>query len=685
MSTFIKRFQVTGYINSGDDKIFINALESDIPNGSILLIGSTLINSEQKKSIEYNLDGSFSLETSLNNNYAVGTFVDLIALPPENFLPPETPCKISFDGEDIYNFSVGLDRTYTITFSSGEAFNQFEFINHGEHKVTKLYPHIILQPSPLGPQSFQYKTHRRIGSVTIDENCNLCPNLNFEVFKTSDSINYFHEVTKYLSGCGTSTLSKTILDVQVVDCSCDYHTFLVIYCCDLSKDVDNKLCGISWTFDCSGEHEISPPQVSCLAPESIFDSWYYSNEDLKLKYHRKSGICADGCSAQDVNPVFLISPQNPTSNEIDLCSSTALSSTPLPPVSEITNPVPSFLPRNSDGSFLKTHLAGDEPHYTRECCLLAGSEVLQKPNTTDLNHRVFYKETSNGYFYETFDLLGFSETNFTEINNKKYSFKSLEEGQTYRDFASEENSLIAYLFSLISVNFGGKVSDYNQFVSIVDYSSKPDPINTNDSSLIRDESLFYKIFDKSNYSEGINDSIICQLNWIYWFSTLPSSIYGKNNWWLGLEKQHMPSFEIIQDASDSTQSEFSFEFNQTKVYPSFNQGKFLSDNFSLVQVKKQSNQGSQSTFLDNIYDRNMPVSSEFVDLIINYYFNPDPTKISSQYSSISYPIIRKEKIRVFLKPSNHEKFPSLYALDKTKGIKNPVFKLIQGLSNRYIV
>lgn len=120
MSVYIKRFQVTGYINSGDDKIFINALESDIPNGSILLIGSTLTNFEQKKSIEYNSDGSFSLETALNNNYPIGTFVDLISLPPENLLPPESPCRISFDGEDLYNFSIALDKTYTITFGKAE-------------------------------------------------------------------------------------------------------------------------------------------------------------------------------------------------------------------------------------------------------------------------------------------------------------------------------------------------------------------------------------------------------------------------------------------------------------------------------------------------------------------------------------------------------------------------------------
>jgi hypothetical protein len=682
MSVYIKRFQVTGYINSGDDKIFINALESDIPNGSILLIGSTLTNFEQKKSIEYNSDGSFSLETALNNNYPIGTFVDLISLPPENLLPPESPCRISFDGEDLYNFSIALDKTYTITFGSGEAFNQFEIINHGEHEVIKEYPTITLRASPLGPKNFQYKTHRKIGSINVDDSCNLCPSLNFEVFKTSDEVKYFHEVGKYLIDCGSSILTKSILDVRVIDCSCDFNTFLVIYCCDLSKDISNQICGVSWTFDCNDSNsQISPPDVTCIPPDSTFDSWYYSATDSKLRYNKKSHICFESCTAQDIYPTLLIEPDLPSQSEIDLCpSSTPKKELEPPPIYQ----TPSFFPKNPDGSDFKTHLAGDKPHYPNNCCILASSEVLEKPFLTDLSYRSFYKESSNGYFYETQDLILTNNSNFTEINDIKYNLKDLEEDQSYLDFPTSGNLFLDTFFS-----YGPDFNRYQNFVSIVDYNTPPTPIEKTQENLIKDQSLVYKVFDKTDrksYSiQPLNDSIICQLNWQYWFSELPSSIYNKKDWWLGLKQEHMPCFEIIQDSTDSSQSLFSFEFNQEKVYPSFNNGKFLSDNFSLVKIKSFVDNGEVVKFTDPVFNQTFIMLSSFIDLTINYSFSPDPSKITTNYNQLSFPIVRKEKIRIFLNSYTESNFPYNYALDKTNGIDFATFNLIQGLSNRYIV
>lgn len=709
----IRSYKLTSLVIEGSENIFINASPSEIKNGSALLIG---LNSFQV--LDDNPDGSFRISPALNTYYPVDTPVHLVFEPKTEYVEDNTPCKVIFDYDNLYNLSVGINKTYTFTFNSEESFNQFEFINYGDHSITSSYPTITLKTSPIGPKSFQYKTHSNYGKVSLDSSCDPCPNLNFEIFSSSDDILYFQDTLKYLTNCGSSQFSKNILDVRVLDCDCGNNTFLVTYCCDTSKDVSTDYCVATWKTICkediSGIIEISAPTLSCESYDSVFDQWIYSSTHDSLIYRRKIHFCFHGCTSFDVNPTFLIDPPQPTDDEWYSCP--CLAPTPTQTATMTTSPSPTYLDNSNNPSYLTSvenvHLAGDKPYFQDASCLAGHSKVLTKFNNSDLSDRVFYKDSVSGYFFEEYGSLrspyptGTRSSDFITVNNSDFYLReetSSEKSNTFKG-ASYTNPSMA-LFT------EGTQIEFDNFISIVDYENPPPtPTVAVDNNLVKDQSLFYKTFTTPTFNLTNADLInftVAQLNWKYWFSDLPKAVYGSNEWWAGLSESEMPSFEIIQDDNNLGDHKFNFEFDKTKVVPTINGTNFIYDNFSLIKIKSLAsdfnyNQPSNkhfkgSYFVDPVYNTRVIVSSVFVKVTVEYSFNPKSSLISPAYSSLSYPIKRKEEMTIFIDPykgnyhssgraafSNVKNpFPYNFAKDKTLGILNPVYNLVQGRGKRY--
>lgn len=708
--TVLDSFYLTSAAAQGSSKIFTNASNSDIPNGSIITIGGSDPNFNVRTVLDQNPDGSFLISPSLSKTFLSNSPIFLISKPKETYHQDNSPCKVIFDYEDLYNLSLGLGKTYTFTFNSRDSFDQFKFLNYGEHNVSYSYPTITIKTSAIGPGSFVYKTASRYGKVSIDESCDTCNDLNFEIFSSDDSILYYNDVRKYLIDCGSSQFSQNILDVRVINCDCGKNTFLVTYCCDKSQDVSTDYCIATWNTICkddiSGIIEISPPSLSCKPHSTLFDEWYYSESQNSLIYNRKIHFCYKGCTSYDFHPSFLIDPTQPTDEEWKNCPCHA----PTPTTTETQTSTPTATIIYSNNSLLNNaingiHLAGDKPHFNNSSCLVGNSKVLTKVNPTDLTDRVFYKDSENGYFYEEYAVLESAyPTSTNSIDSKEvngFNFYIKDETLAEKNIKNKGERLTNLVQSFIL----SSVYTYHNFVSIVDYENPPPtPTIAIDDNLIKDKSLFYKLFTKPENTYTVSNlinSTIAQLNWKYWFSDLPKLVYGSDTWWVGLEQSEMPSFEIVQPSNDLSQSQYNFEFNKTKVYPTISNGKFLSDNFSLIHLKSLPSDFSRSRaknrhyihiFKDPIYGVDVVVGSPFLKVTVEYSFTPRSSLISSSYSSLTYPIKRKEEVNIHLDPYHGNwnatslgkyDFPYDYAKDKTLGVINPIFNLVQGRGRRY--
>ena len=709
----VRSYKLTALASKDSESIFINATPSEIKNGSLLLIGS-----ETFTVLDDNPDGSFRLSQNLSSFYPLDTPVHLVFEPETEYVEDNTPCKVIFDYDDLYNLSIGVNKTYTFTFNTQESFDQFSFINYGSHEVSASYPTITLKTSAIGPKTFQYKTHSNYGTVTVDSSCDPCPNLNFEIFSSSDEIIYFQDVLKYLTDCGSSEFSKEILDVRVLDCDCGNNTFLVVYCCDLSKDVSTDHCVATWNTICkddiSGIIEISAPTLSCESFEAgVFDKWVYSSTLNSLIYRRKTHFCFKGCTSFDINPILLIDPPQPTEEEWHSCPCLA----PTPTETSTTTNTPSQTTyTNVDNPFVinsvqNVHLAGDKPYFKNSSCLSGHSKILTKYNNSDLSDRVFYKTTPNGFFFEESGDLrvpyetGIKSADSVTVNNFNFYLReetALEKSENDKG-SPITNPSVAFFTE-------GSDIEYDNFISIVDYENPPPtPTVPVDNNLVKDKSIFYKTFSTKNNNFTTSDLInftVAQLNWRYWFFDLPKAVYGKTDWWSGLSESEMPSFEIIQDANDLSSNQYSFEFNKSKVIPEIVNGKFLYDNFSLIKIKSLASDFSLNTsknkyfktsyFDDPVYNLPVIVHSPFIKVIVEFSFNPKTSLVSSEYSSLSFPIKRKEEMTVFINPYKGGYFTSRgfrenlqdpfsynYAKDKTLGITNPVYNLVQGRGKRY--
>ena len=715
------RLQSSAFKDS--NKIFIDIPRSELPNGSILLIGADSLSSDTVTVIDYD-DGAFSITPSLSNYHDANTEIYLINKPKVEYVQDDSPCDVIFDYKELYNFSIGQNQTYTFNFDSQDSFDQFEFINYGEHTVTKSYPTITLKTSTIGPNNFQYKTATAYGKVSVVDSCDSCTNLNFEIFTSDDDILYFNDVKKYLLNCGKSQFSQEILDVRVLNCDCGRNTFLVTYCCDKSKDVSTDSCVITWKTICkddtSGIIDLSTPSLSCKGLNTIYDRWYYSSSTNSLVYNRRVDFCYKGCTSYDVHPSLFIEPTQPTDQEWENCPCNA----PTPTETTTTTSSQTYVRSSiNEYDFYKNsthnvHLAGDAPNFSDACCFVGESEVLTKPNSSDLTSRVFYKDSNNGYFYEEYGTI--SSLCPTATSTETIHCKTVNNFNLYiKDETPEEKSKsdkgstfthptkkifidIIENLSGNSINSRNSSIDLTNYVSVVDYENPPPtPTVLVDNNLIKDKSLFYKLYTRKERSiDSLSGATIAQLNWKYWFSDLPKSVYGSDTWWVGLNQSEMPSFEIIQDSTDLSKTQCNFEFDKSKVYPTIDNGNFLSDNFSLIKIKSLPIDFSFSTRskhysiteIDPVYNLYIVTGTPFIKFTVEYSFNPKVSGISSSYSSLTFPIKRKEEVTLYLDPyegtyksiSGDNNFPYDFAKDKTLGITNPVYNLVQGRSNRYI-
>ena len=514
----IKSFLLKHTLIKGRDVISLkDAQASDIPNGSKLLIQSqNPFKSEVLTVVAHISDESFVILNPISNNYShPNTTVDLVFVPDQKF-SESSSCEVIFDYVDLYDIAVGHNKTYVFNFSSIESFDQFEFLNYGDHEVTKSFPTITLKTSASGADNpsaanntFFYKTYNKYGIVRLSNNCDDCANLNFEIFSSDDDIKYFNDVKKYLLNCGKSTFTKDVLDVRVLHCSGGNHyTYLVTYCCDLSKDISSDYCTITWKAKCidpsTSQIDLSTPKLACKTYNTVFDAWVYDSSAEKLIYNRKVHLCGNGCTSYDIHPTLFIEPSPPTQAQWENCACNA----PTPTITNThsaTKTPQSLESLHSSDLISNIHLAGDAPHFFNNSSLCGVSEVTVKPNSDDLDSRVFYKETKNGYFYEEFSTIVNDNSNGTSVNGNKILLRS----ETEQEKNSIGKGLKNQNYLIFSILYSGDLRSSNHtpnnYLSIVDYNNPPPtPTISSNNNLIKDKSLFNKVYDKG-FKENIND------------------------------------------------------------------------------------------------------------------------------------------------------------------------------------
>jgi len=633
---------------------------------------------------------------------------------------------VSFGSDNPFNLKVGLGKSYKFTFDNQTAFDNFNFLNYGSHIVEKSFPNVSLTITPFGPVNFSYVTEHKMGSVDVSEDCQDCDNFQHEVFISNDDINQSN-VEKYIKDCGSSEYSTSNIKILILkDFGNGYKNYLISYCCDLSLDASTDYCTVRWDLnfdiDCSTFQynipaegiSISPPNMTCQKSSAVFNSWQCSTDLNKIVYYAKADFCHKGCSSDNVEGNLLIPPQVPDASEINNLSivetPTPTSYEIFPPPSNstilnrdtINNSIKEGIVRslNSDENdisqveiinldlqedqvipdFEKSisttaqDLVGDKPHFASYCHFLGHSKVLNKINNSDLSDRVFYRETIDGYFYKFQSYLqkGSGE-NSLNVNGSDTLFINEEE--------TDKNTLPKIMFANTPRGWG-QLSDKlrSSFVSLIDHTSNPISPTQNPFQLIKDESLFDKIYYFPN-QDLLPDSTVLSLNWSYWLFELPKNIYGKNLWWEGLDQQFLPSFEI-----ETENNKYSFQGESNKIYFSHTNNNPDIEKISLIKQNAINSNYSAVNYLDPVYNvvNNINFTGE-QNIRVKYNFSPKPDLISTDYQQFTYPLSRVEGLKFFpenLFLSSKNEFIFNYAVDKTLGVINPKHKLIQGLSSR---
>lgn len=709
MSTPLKSFNLTSTCYFDQNVVSLNVGDFNIPIGSKLLLSPNTNIAEEVlviDSIYSNGISSLTISENFKNTHYQSSEVWVIEYPNKYYKPIENNCPVVFeDGSFSYRNSILIPdhKPFTFNFYNEEAFNNFNILDFGSHKVEKSFPIIKITPSLAGPRQLVYKSFNEFGLIRLHDNCEseLCSNLQIEYFTSNDDIKYFHEVEKYLINCGKSTFSQDIVDVQALHCNCENQiSYLVTYCCNLEKDIDTTPCLVSWTYECSDNASISFPTVSCGSETVSLDSWVYSEESGKLEYTRFSNFCFDGCDSLEVEDFLLIEPNPPTESQIADCKLRN-------PQSSNNNITAFSRPRLGSGEIsidisedrkFKNGIfqCYDKPYSNHTGCLSAISKVVNSPNSTDLNNRSFYKLTQNGFFYEAYTN-SITSNSYPKINENNILLNRLSK----EEYSNLSLPLEVYKHPHDFIKNRSKYIDsdsldpsvFNSFMSVVDFSQEPDSKIIEDNNKILDQSLFSKFFTlirKDGRTPKFNDYLdftFCQLNWKYWMKDLPSLIYGKDDWYVGLDDQFFPKFKINNDPSDLSSVQVDFESINNNLSKNIINGKYIYDNISLLKFSNLPSTRffeSVHSFNDPNFNLDIRVASDFITFSVTYTFNPDPTKISSSYLDINLPIERTEQVTHFLQPTpNVEKFNYIpqfenFSIDVSHGILKPKYKLIHG-------
>ena len=718
MSTPLKSFNLTSTCYFGQNSLSLNVGDFNIPIGSKLLLSPNTNIAEEVFVIAgvYSSGvGSFTISKEVENTHSQSSEVWITQYPNKHYKPIDNNCPVLFeDGLFSYRNSILIPdhKPFTFNFYSEEAFNNFNILDFGSHKVEKSFPIIKITPSLTGPRELVYKSFNEFGLIYLHNNCEseLCSNLQVEYFTSNDEIKYFHEAEKYLINCGKSTFSQDIIDVQALHCNCESQiSYLVTYCCNLDKDIDTTPCLVSWTYECSDDGSISFPTVSCGSEAVSLNSWVYSEESEKLEYKRFSNFCFDGCDSLEVEDFLLVEPNPPTESQITDCKLSNSQDNNLTPPSAPPNintgnsPSPvlgrdkiSINFNEERGIESGVYQCYDKPYSDHIGCLTAISKVTKKPNSTDLDNRSFYRLTENGFFYEAYTNV-ITSNSYPKINNYNILLNKISKEE-------HDNLNLPLEVYMHPQKIQDNISEYtnadnldssvfNTFMPVVDFSQEPDVKTIEDNNKVSDKSLFNKFFHLVNDDLSwpkFNDYLdftFCQLNWDYWMKDLPSLIYGKNDWYIDLDNEFFPKFKINNNPSDLSSVQVDFESSSNNLSENIINGKYLYDKISLLKFSNLPSKGSFENKL-NFYDPNFNVdfivASDFITFSVTYTFNPDPAKISSNYLDVNLPIERTEEVTHFLQPTtNSEKFNYIpkfenFSVDVSHGVLNPKYKLLHG-------
>lgn len=524
-------------------------------------------------------------------------------------------------------------------------------------------------------------------------------NYFYEVFTTFDDIQSYFDLKKYLN-CPNTT-SYDIKNVDTETLSNGFKTYKVFYYCDASKKNNDSKCSYHWSVPCDGVSSVSAGSQSCK-PANYFAGaqWFYDSLNNQLLFDQTNDEpCIFGCSMPS-------SPSFSWSDYIHLCpglfTPTFTPNTPTP--SETVTPL-------NFRDFLKTstqdfHLAGDEPNCFNEIFWSGYCKVIQKASSSHVDDRVFYKETSNGYFYELHLPLLLAIQGYTSltIHGETIFFDSIREGdaqlnECYSDLLSL--SVISSLSNIPETTTETPlqpIEDFANYLSIVESYITPTPVPV-DLSVLKDEGLISKIWSLDSSTTDFEGKRIASLN-DYWVHDLPEYIYGTRqadapSAWaptptLPGEVVEFPyGLRVTIEQDDSNLSEPLFSFSSNVLVPelyssewSFPEGIDIFIN----RLPSDFNAGNSRHYTvmaqEPILGEQLPVNSRFLRLKLKYEFDPFYRKEDLVFSG-SIPIYKEEKYIIFLSPQDtnwNEAFGSYgdYAVDKTFGVTDPKFNLVKG-------
>ena len=517
----------------------------------------------------------------------------------------------------------------------------------------------------------------------------------------SETILTKNDFKKFLSNCGSTEFSLSIDSYSIIHQSPSFNMFSITYTCDLLQESNIDYCVATWESYCDGVYSVSSPSFECKSKSALTsNSWYYSEGSNSLLFSKIINACNPQChestSFIPPNPYKSLCPNyTPTKTE-----------TITPTFSETFTITPQFL-------YSPVKLTGTKPNSGLSV-FFGYSQVLQKPNLTDKDSRVFYAESLNGYFYElNTSALNHSGASSNYIDykgsnlffNKNLNHKIYQEYNVFDIFASEvfnsstptETETLLSEFELVTSSVCLETNETPTFTESITITPE----------IIKDVSLYKNIFQNSTNDDDILTSPILNLNLSYWLSDLPNLIYGNSNWVNTVSASNIPKIEIIQDLNSLSLPTFSFSEN-------FLTGEISSLDYSDINPTPTRTNSIESN--GDIYFNLLPADyssrfylyfiqdpvneikhyarSPFFEITLKYSFTPDPSLIDGSINPSSIPttIIREEKIRALISPYYDEdkeymfvgqtptSTSKIFGVDKTLNSINNNLKVEEGFA-----
>lgn len=631
----------------------------------------------------------YFIDPSFSSDFAEDTTFTKSAPPNYSKINP-SGSLLEFNGQNVFNFNISKDKTFTIKFTSVPDFENFSIISSSGHIVDKNYPDVSITPRPSGSNLIFFKLKELIGKITLSDSCNTCDNLVFESFLTKDSIESTETLNGYLQGCGAFSEDKSNFNIQAIDVGEGYYQYFVTYCCALPQNSTSSSCYLKWVLDnvnCTGNettYDIKSAELFCSDVKFKTDKWIKISAS-ELVFIRRSHFCKTNCSSADIEPLLLVEPDPPTTEQLlSVCESFVPTTT--------TRELYNFTNEYED-AFSSLLVAHDEPYHESSSCLVSTSKVLSSPYPDkDYTSRSFFKESSNGYFYEE-DLPFLKSENGINIQGTKFfTTELMDYGPDHFSFSNFDE----FWFS----DFSTETYEGTGILHTV-VNSGDAPTYTSDFNFVKDLSLFEKVFtheEKDSPSSIINQSV-ASLNFDYWFNELPKSIYSSDSWWNQLGNEFLPKFTLSLSTEDLSKNLFSFHNNsQELLFDSL----FISNSsssYSEVFLKRLSNLFNLSSFTD--FSQSELTQGDFIDSFIfeeNFVFLPATSSrtltvdlsfsMKIKESSVSSDILdqlpstninREESLTIYLDlPFAYDyNFSNNFGVDKSFGITSPKYNLIK--------